>query len=338
MRTATALAGLSGIKARQQETWASGDFAVIAARIVLVSERLADAAGLRAGWRVLDVACGNGNATLAAARCGAHALGVDYVPELLEGGRERAAAERLDIEFRLGDAEDLPVPDASFDAVLSVFGAMFAPDHRRTAHEIIRVTRPGGTVGLASWTPDGFVGEMFGVIARHVPGPPGIESRCSGALHNTWPASSVRRLLKSGRYSAPSPSASLHRRCLSRTTAAGTGRPSRHSRRSTRTAAPRSPPTWPASPVAGTGTTAAASPSRPPTWRASSPSAETRQAVTGSAPRPGRRRRWRTARSWPPAPGTRDSPGWGAGRPHPPPPAQSRRPPRPGTAGRRHSG
>ena len=176
MRTATALAGLSGIKARQQETWASGDFAVIAARIVLVSERLADAAGLRAGWRVLDVACGNGNATLAAARCGAHALGVDYVPELLEGGRRRAAAERLDVEFRLGDAEDLPVPDASFDAVLSVFGAMFAPDHQRTAGEIVRVTRPGGTVGLASWTPDGFVGEMFGVIARHVPGPPGIES------------------------------------------------------------------------------------------------------------------------------------------------------------------
>jgi len=176
MNTATALAGLSGIKARQQATWASGDFALIASRVVLVSERLADAAGLRAGWRVLDVACGNGNATLAAARCGTHALGVDYVPELLEGGRKRAATERLDAEFRLGDAEDLPVPDSSFDAVLSVFGAMFAPDHRRTADEIARATRPGGTIGLASWTPDGFVGEMFGVIARHVPGPPGIES------------------------------------------------------------------------------------------------------------------------------------------------------------------
>src|SRR5262249_27853393 len=157
MNTATALAGLSGIKARQQETWASGDFALIASRVVLVSERLADAAGLRAGWRVLDVACGNGNAPLAAARCRTHALGVDFVPELLEGGRRRAAAERLDAEFRLGDAEDLPVPDASFDAVLSVFGAMFAPDHQRTAGEIARVTRPGGTVGLASWIPDGFV-------------------------------------------------------------------------------------------------------------------------------------------------------------------------------------
>ena len=176
MTTATGLAGLSGIKARQQETWASGDFAVIASRIVLVSERLADAADLRADWRVLDVACGNGNATLAAARCGTRVLGVDYVPELLEGGRRRAAAERLDVEFRLGDAEDLPVPDASFDALLSVFGAMFAPDHQRTAGEMVRVTRPGGTVGLASWTPDGFVGEMFGVIARHVPGPSGIAS------------------------------------------------------------------------------------------------------------------------------------------------------------------
>src|SRR5215813_15432180 len=143
MTTATARADLSVIKERQQKTWASGDFAVVAARIVLASELLADAADLRAGWRVLDVACGNGNATLAAARCGTHALGVDYVPELLEGGRKRAATERLDAEFRLGDAEDLPVPDASFDAVLSVFGAMFAPDHQRTADEIARATRPG---------------------------------------------------------------------------------------------------------------------------------------------------------------------------------------------------
>ena len=176
MNTATALAGLSGIKARQQETWASGDFAVIASRIVLVSERLADAADLGAGWTVLDVACGTGNAALAAARSGTRVLGVDYVPQLLEGGRKRAATERLDVEFRLGDAEDLPVPDASFDAVLSVFGVMFAPDHRRAAGEIARAARPGGTVGLASWTPDGFVGEMFAVIARHVPGPPGIEA------------------------------------------------------------------------------------------------------------------------------------------------------------------
>ena len=176
MTVTTARADLSVIKARQQKTWASGDFAVVASRIVLASELLADAADLRAGWKVLDVACGNGNATLAAARSGTRALGIDYVPELLEGGRGRAMAEGLDVEFRLGDAEDLPVPDASFDAVLSVFGAMFAPDHQRAAGEIIRVTRPGGTVGLASWTPDGFIGEMFGVITRHVPGPPGVAS------------------------------------------------------------------------------------------------------------------------------------------------------------------
>ena len=104
------------------------------------------------------------------------AVGIDYVPGLLEGGRARALAEGLDVEFRLGDVEALPVDDASFDAVLSVFGAMFAPDHERAADEIIRAARPGGTVGLASWTPDGFIGQMFEVITRHVPGPPGVAS------------------------------------------------------------------------------------------------------------------------------------------------------------------
>jgi ubiquinone/menaquinone biosynthesis C-methylase UbiE len=176
MTTATARADLSVIKARQQKTWASGDYAVVASRIVLASELLADAADLQAGWEVLDVACGNGNATLAAARSGTHALGIDYVPELLEGGRARAVAEGLDVEFRLGDTEDLPVADEYFDAVLSVFGAMFAPDHQRAANEIVRAVRPGGTVGLASWIPDGFIGQMFGVITRHVPGPPGVAS------------------------------------------------------------------------------------------------------------------------------------------------------------------
>ena len=176
MTTATARADLSVVKARQQKTWASGDYAVVASRIVLASELLADAADLQAGWEVLDVACGNGNATLAAARSGTHATGIDYVPGLLEDGRARAVAEGLDVEFRLGDTEDLPVPDGYFDAVLSVFGAMFAPDHQLAADEIVRATRTGGTVGLASWTPDGFIGQMFGVITGHVPGPPGIAS------------------------------------------------------------------------------------------------------------------------------------------------------------------
>jgi ubiquinone/menaquinone biosynthesis C-methylase UbiE len=176
MTTTSTVPDLAAVKARQQKTWASGDFAVVASRIVLVSELLADNAELRAGWRVLDVACGNGNATLAAARSGTSAVGIDYVPELLEDGRARAVAEGLDVELRLGDAEGLPFSEASYDAVLSVFGAMFAPDHRRTAQEILRVVRPGGTVGLASWTPDGFIGEMFQVITSHVPGPAGLQS------------------------------------------------------------------------------------------------------------------------------------------------------------------
>jgi len=174
--TTATVPDLEAVKTRQQQTWASGDFAVVASRIVLASELLADSANLRAGWRVLDVASGNGNATLAAARSGTSAVGIDYVPELLEDGRARAVAEGLDVVMQLGDAEALPFADSSFDAALSVFGAMFAPDHRRTAAEIARVVRPGGTVGLASWTPDGFIGQMFRVITSHVPGPAGVQS------------------------------------------------------------------------------------------------------------------------------------------------------------------
>ena len=176
MSTTTNLVDLAAVKAKQQKTWSSGDFSVVASRIVLVSEQLAESADLRAGWSVLDVACGNGNATLAAARSGAHAIGVDYVPALLEDGRGRALAEGLDVEFRDGDAEALPIQDHSVDAVLSVFGTMFAPDHQRTADEVVRVARPGGTVALASWTPGGFIGQMFRVITSHVPAPAGVAS------------------------------------------------------------------------------------------------------------------------------------------------------------------
>jgi ubiquinone/menaquinone biosynthesis C-methylase UbiE len=176
--TATTSTGpdLSLVKARQQQIWASGDYTAIASRIVLVSELLADAADLHAGWRVLDVACGNGNATLAAARSGTTAVGVDYVPALLQSARERAASEGLDAEFRVGDAEALPFGENEFDAVLSVFGAMFAPDHRRTAAEIARVTRPGGRIALASWTPDGFIGQLFRTVSRYVAPPAGVAS------------------------------------------------------------------------------------------------------------------------------------------------------------------
>jgi SAM-dependent methyltransferase len=167
---------LAAIKERQQQAWASGDFAVVAARIVLVAEQLCDTADLHAGWRVLDVATGSGNAAIAAARLGCTAVGVDYVPALLERGRERAAAEGLAVELLEGDAEALPFPDDSFDAVMSVFGSMFAPDHRRAAAELMRVCRPGGTIALASWSPDGFVGELFRTVGAHVPPPAGLAS------------------------------------------------------------------------------------------------------------------------------------------------------------------
>ena len=154
------------MKARQQATWASGDFAEIATLIVPVAELLADAADLRAGSSVLDVATGSGNAAIAAARLGTRVTGVDYVPSLLERARERAAAERVAIDFRDGDAEEIPFPDASFDATLSVFGSMFAPDQPRAAAELARVTRPGGTIALASWTPEGFIGQMFKTVGK----------------------------------------------------------------------------------------------------------------------------------------------------------------------------
>jgi ubiquinone/menaquinone biosynthesis C-methylase UbiE len=167
---------LAAVKQRQQQAWASGDFAVVAARIVLVAEHLCDNADLRAGWRVLDVATGSGNAAIAAARLGCNAVGIDYVPELLERGRRRAAAEGLEVQLLEGDAESLPFPGDSFDAVTSVFGCMFAPDHAQAAAELLRVCRPGGTIALASWTPDGFIGELFRTVAAHVPPPPGLLS------------------------------------------------------------------------------------------------------------------------------------------------------------------
>jgi SAM-dependent methyltransferase len=167
---------LGAIKQRHQTTWASGDYSAVATLIVPVAEHLVDLADLEAGSRVLDMATGSGNAALAAARLGCDVVGIDYVDALLERGRERAAAEHLTIDLRPGDAEDLPFADASFDAVLSVFGSMFAPDHDQTAREIARVTRPGGTIALASWTPDGFLGHLFRTVAQYVPAPAGFPS------------------------------------------------------------------------------------------------------------------------------------------------------------------
>jgi SAM-dependent methyltransferase len=166
---------LAAVKARQQKTWASGDFGVIAALIHASAEHLVESADLQAGWRVLDVATGTGNAALAAARCGCEVVGVDYVPALLARGRERAKAEGLTVDFREGDAEALPFPDGSFDAALSIYGAMFAPNQERAASELLRVVRRGGKIATASWTPDGFVGEMLKTVSKHVPPPAGVQ-------------------------------------------------------------------------------------------------------------------------------------------------------------------
>ena len=166
---------LAAIKMRQQGTWAAGDYAVIGVRLQIVGELLCEALDLRAGSTVLDVAAGDGNATLAAARRWCHVTSTDYVPALLERGRERAAADRLTVDFRVADAEALPFRDESFDVVVSTFGVMFAPDQDKSASELLRVCRRGGKIGLANWTPDGFIGELFKTIGKYLPPPAGVK-------------------------------------------------------------------------------------------------------------------------------------------------------------------
>jgi len=167
---------IAAIKLRQQAAWSSGDYAVVGTTLQIVGESLCEAVDLRSGERVLDVATGNGNAALAAARRFAEVIGVDYVPALLAHARERADADRLPVQFRETDAEDLPYPDGTFDVVLSTFGVMFAADQERAAAELVRVTRSGGRIGLANWTPDSFVGAMFRTVGKHVPPPAGLKS------------------------------------------------------------------------------------------------------------------------------------------------------------------
>jgi SAM-dependent methyltransferase len=164
------------VKKRQQATWASGDFAVIGTTLQIVGEQLAEAANVRAGDYVVDVAAGNGNATLAAARRFARVVSTDYVPQLLERGAQRAKAEGLDIHFQRADAEALPFEDATFDVALSTFGAMFTPDHARASRELLRVVRSGGRIGLANWTSEGFIGKLFSLVAARVPPPVGTQS------------------------------------------------------------------------------------------------------------------------------------------------------------------
>src|SRR5512139_3674330 len=167
---------LVAVKTRQQATWASRDYAVVRTTRQIDGEHLCEAVDLRSDQRVLDVAAGNGNATLAAARRFADVTSTDYVGTLLERGRERAKADRLQVTFREADAENLPFPDASFDVVLSTFGVMFTANQERAAAELLRVCRPGGRIGLANWTPEGLIGQLFKVIGRHVPPPAGAPS------------------------------------------------------------------------------------------------------------------------------------------------------------------
>jgi len=166
----------AAIKTKQQATWASGNFAVIGTTLQIVGETLAEAVDVCAGERVLDIAAGNGNATLAAARRFAQVTSTDYVPALLDQGAARAKAEGLAVVFQTADAEALPFADASFDVALSTFGAMFTPQHARTAGEMLRAVRTGGRIGLANWTPEGFIGQLFKVIGAHLPPPAGLQS------------------------------------------------------------------------------------------------------------------------------------------------------------------
>jgi ubiquinone/menaquinone biosynthesis C-methylase UbiE len=164
---------LQALKSRQQAAWSSGDYAVVGTTLQIVGEELCEALDMRSGQKVLDVAAGNGNVTLAAARRWCDVVSTDYVAELLERGRTRAKAEGLTIEFKTADAEALPFADNTFDMVVSTFGVMFAPNHDKAAAELLRVCKRGGKIGLANWTPEGFIGQLFKVMGKYLPPPAG---------------------------------------------------------------------------------------------------------------------------------------------------------------------
>ncbi|MEO8652352.1 MAG: class I SAM-dependent methyltransferase [Hyphomicrobiaceae bacterium] len=167
---------LGALKTRQQGAWSSGDYAIVGTTLQIVGEALCEALDLRSGQMVLDVAAGNGNVSLAAARRWCDVVSTDYVPALLERGRERAIADRLKIDFRAADAEALPFADNSFDAVVSTFGVMFTPNQEQAAAEMVRVCRPGGKIGLTNWTPEGFIGQLFKTLGQYLPPPVGVKS------------------------------------------------------------------------------------------------------------------------------------------------------------------
>jgi ubiquinone/menaquinone biosynthesis C-methylase UbiE len=167
---------LNAFKTRQHGAWSSGDYAIVGTTLQIVGEELCEALDIRAGQSVLDVAAGNGNATLAAARRWCRVTSTDYVPSLLERGRTRAAADGLSVEFKEADAEALPFDDATFDAVISTFGVMFTPNQERAASELLRVCKSGGKIGLANWTPEGFIGQLFDTLGKYLPPPAGLKS------------------------------------------------------------------------------------------------------------------------------------------------------------------
>jgi ubiquinone/menaquinone biosynthesis C-methylase UbiE len=169
-------ADLAALKTKQQAAWASGDYAIVGTTLQIVGEELCEALDLRGKERVLDVAAGNGNATLAAARRWCDVVSTDYVPSLLEHGRRRAEAEGAAVTFQTADAEALPFPDASFDVVTSTFGVMFTANHDKAAVELLRVCKPKGRIGMVNWTPDGFIGQVFKTLGKHLPPPPGAKS------------------------------------------------------------------------------------------------------------------------------------------------------------------
>ena len=176
LQTAPVQPDLAAVKTRQQAAWSSGDYAIVGTTLQIVGEDLCEALDLRPGSKVLDVAAGNGNATLAAARRWCDVTSTDYVRTLLNNGRDRAAAEKLKVEFREADAENLPFADKSFDVVMSTFGVMFTADHDKAAAEMLRVCRSGGKIGMANWTPEGFIGQVFKVLGKHVAPPAGAKS------------------------------------------------------------------------------------------------------------------------------------------------------------------
>jgi ubiquinone/menaquinone biosynthesis C-methylase UbiE len=176
LQTAPVQPDLTAVKTRQQAAWSSGDYAIVGTTLQIVGEDLCETLDLRPGSKVLDVAAGNGNATLAAARRWCDVTSTDYVRALLNNGRDRAAAERLKVDFREADAENLPFADKSYDVVMSTFGVMFTADQDKAAAEMLRVCRSGGKIGMANWTPDGFIGQLFKTLGKHVTPPAGVKS------------------------------------------------------------------------------------------------------------------------------------------------------------------